>query len=180
MTSKQIPAVGEAFLGSDPQALKVTRVTFGDSAWSGGNDVDVTTLSASTASGDALITFGDSGIIITNIAFHLVESFSAAFLMIGPDSAISDILADSASASDTGVDFTQTAGVWWDMKHNASSGTMAAIAGFGLGTDFAMFSGEWPVDSDDSINVGWLSAGDPGIAQGHAEMYVYYLEAPIQ
>ena len=148
MPSKQIPAVGEAFLGSDPQALKVTRVTFGDSAWSGGNDVDVTTLSA--------------------------------FWCVGPDSAISDILADSASASDTGVDFTQTAGVWWDMKHNASSGTMAAIAGFGLGTDFAMFSGEWPVDSDDSINVGWLSAGDPGIAQGHAEMYVYYLEAPIQ
>ncbi len=180
MPSKQIPAVGEAFLGSDPQALKVTRVTFGDANWSGGNDVDITTLADTNAVGVELITFGDSGVIITNIAFHLVESFTTAFLVVGPDSAITDILADSASASDTGVDFTQTAGVWWDMKHNASSGTMAAIAGFGLGTDFAMFSGEWPVDSDDSINAGWNSAGDPGISAGHAEMYVYYLEVPLQ
>ena len=68
MGSKQIPAVGEAFLGSDPQALKVTRVTFGDAGWSGGNDVDLTTIADTNAVGSVLISFGDSGIIITNIA----------------------------------------------------------------------------------------------------------------
>ena len=177
MPSKQIPAIGEAFLGSDPQVLKVTRVTFGDAGWSGGNDVDLTTIADTDAVGSELITFGDSGIIITNIAFNLVEAFTTAFICIGPDSAISDIMADS-SVIDDDILFTNTAGVWFDMKHNAQTGTMAAIAGFGLGTDFAMFSGEWPVDSDDSINIGDNSAGT--VTAGHAEMYVFYLEAPLQ
>lgn len=177
MPSKQIPAVGEAFLGSDPQALKVTRVTFGDSGWTGGNDVDLTTLADTNAVGSVLISFGDSGIIITNIAFHLVEAFTTAFICLGPDSAISDIFADSSDGDD-GIDFTQTAGVWFDMKHDASTGVMALAAGFGLGTDFAMFSGEWPADSSDTINIGDNSAGT--ITAGHCEMYVFYLEAPLQ
>ncbi len=177
MAAVQIPAIGEAFLGSDPQVLKVARVTFGDAGWSGGNDVDLTTIADTDAVGSELVTFGDSGIIITNLAFNLVEAFTTAFIVIGPDSAISDIIADS-SAGDDGVDFTQTAGVWFDAKHDWSTGVMAAASGFGLGTDFAMFSGEWPVDSDDSINIGDNSAGT--ITAGHCEMYVYYLEAPLQ
>ena len=177
MASKQIPSVGEAFLGSDPQALKVTRVTFGDPGWSGGNDVDLTTIADTNAVGSVLITFGDSGIIITNIAFHLVEAFTTAYIVLGKDSAISDIFANSSDGDD-GIDFTQTAGVWFDLKHNFQTGVMAAAAGFGLGTDFALFSGGWPEDSGDSINIGSNAAGT--ITAGHCEMYVYYLEVPLQ
>ncbi len=177
MPSIQIPAIGEAFLGSDPQVLKVARVTFGDSDWSGGNDVDLTTMADSDAAGSVLVSFGDTGIVITNLAFHLVEAFTTAFIMIGPDSDINSLIANS-SAGDDAVDFTQTAGVWFDFAHNWNTGVMAAAGGFGLGTDFAMFSGEWPTDSTDTLNIGDLSAGT--ITAGHCEMYVYYLEAPLQ
>lgn len=177
MPSKQIPAVGEAFLGSDPQALKVTRVTFGDSGWSGGNDVDLTTLADTNAVGSVLISFGDSGIIITNIAFHLVEAFTTMYICLGPDSAISDLFANSSDGDDA-IDFTQTAGVWFSIKEDFNSGVMVALGGGGLGTNFALFSGEWPIDSSDTLNIGDNSAGT--ITAGHAEMYVFYLEAPLQ
>src|SRR3990167_6703432 len=90
MASKQIPVVGEAFLGSDPLVQKMIRITFGSSGFSGSNDVDVTTASVAAGVGTLgvgqLLTFADSNYRLLNIIFNVVEVFSVGAINVGVDS----------------------------------------------------------------------------------------------
>jgi len=167
MASKQLPIVGEAFLGSDPLVQKMVRVTFGSSGFSGVNDVNV-----STAGGQDLLTFADSNFMITNIIFNVVEAFSVAAIQVGADTSAVLFGADTTAA--------QTESNWaavgaWDIRDAMSTSAVTGLAS----TDFAVLAGAWPADSDDSIVVSYSGAATLG-TEGHCEMYVFYIETADQ
>jgi len=175
MASKQIPVVGEAFLGSDPLVQKMIRITFGSSGFSGSNDVDVTTASVAAGVGTLgvgqLLTFADSNYRLLNIIFNVVEVFSVGAINVGVDSD------PVAFASDTGAhaaDFT--AASIFDLRYGQSTGVGAGIP---LSTVSVLFGGAWPADSDDFISLSFSGAAALG-TEGHCEMYVFYLEVPDQ
>lgn len=167
MASKQLPIVAEAFLGSEPFVAKCVKITFGSSGYSGTNDVDMT-----TAGDQDLLTFADSGFVITDIAYRVVEAFSAAFVTLGVDSDPDAIAADSDAGN---AAFTvTTAGNMMSARYDLSS-----AAGVGAGkptsTDYAFFAGAWPADSDDSLVAGATGHSTLG-TEGHLEVYVWYHE----
>ena len=172
MASKQIPVIGEAFLGSDPMALKVLKVTVGDCEFSGGNDVNLD----STDSGATIVTFADTGVIILNIGWYVVEAFSVGSdITIGTDSSSIAWFTDSASVGMAAP--WAGAGQYNDLT-SLSTGLTKLVSTIASGDtaqagQAALTSGAWPVDSDDTIVV--ASAGDT-VSAGHAEFYIYYLE----
>src|SRR3990167_5590871 len=175
MASKQIPVVGEAFLGSDPLVQKMIRVTFGSSGFSGVNDVDVTTASVAAGVGAAgvgqLLTFADSNFRITNILVNLIEAFSVAALQVGVDSDPVAFMADTLDQA-----FDATAVGYYDLLRSLSTGLGA---GGIASTNNLVFAGAWPADSDDFISISFSGAAALG-TEGHAEMYVWYIEVADQ
>ena len=175
MASKQLPVVGEAFLGSDPLVQKMIRVTFGSSGFSGVNDVDLSTASVAAGVGTLgigqLLTFADSNFRILNIIFNVVEAFSVGAINVGVDS---DPVAFSSDTGAHAADFTATG--LWDMIRGMST---SAAFGVVTSTQTAVGNGAWPADSDDFISLSYSGAATLG-TEGHCEMYVFYLEVPDQ
>jgi hypothetical protein len=175
MASKQLPVVGEAFLGSDPLVQKMIRITFGSSGFSGVNDVDVNTLTGLPgAAANDLLTFADSNFRILNVVFNVVEIFSVAGIQVGVDSDPIAFAADTMSA-DSNINF-DTLGINDIIRAQSSADT---ASGAQISTEYAVFGGLWPGDSDDSIVVSFSGAGTLG-TEGHCEVYVFYLEVPDQ
>ena len=170
MAAKQIPVIGEAFLGSDPMADRILRVSFGDSESTLVPDVVLT-----TAGAQDLVTFGDSGYIITKMVLNIVEAFSVAAIAIGQDSLYDAFFADTLAGSAV---VTSAVGVFdprWDT--DTDGGQVGKAWGEkGLGAATAGDSdalAPWPVDSDDSIQVSYSGAATLG-TEGHGELYVFY------
>jgi hypothetical protein len=175
MASKQIPVVGEAFLGSDPLVQKMIRISFGSSGFSGVNDVDVNTLTGlGGTTANNLLTFADSNFRILNIVFNVVEVFSVLGIQVGMDSDPVAFAADTLSA-DSNFQF-DTLGIG-DLLRNQSTG--ADAPGAQLSSEYAVANGLWPGDSDDRLVFSYSGAGTLG-TEGNCEVYVFYLEVPDQ
>ena len=165
MPAKEIPSVGEAFLGSDPFVPKILRVTLGSSGYSGVNDVDL----ATTEGGVNLVTFADTGFFITDLAVRIVEIFSVAGLGIGPDSS------DRLWFDDFDTNLF-SAGTVGDLENLA--GTESTGAGAITPTDFGLQSSSiFPPTSSATIQYTYSAAATLG-TEGHLELYVYYHEIP--
>lgn len=168
MPVKQIPSVGEAFLGSDPFVPKILKVTFGSSGYTQAvPDVNL----ATTEGGVNLVTFADTGFFITDLAVRIVEIFSVAGLGIGPDSSdrlwFDDFDTNLFSAG------TLNAGLLENLAGVASTGA-GAIAG----SDFGLQSSSlFPPGSDAAIQFTYSAAATLG-TEGYIEMFVYYHEIP--
>jgi len=164
MASKQLPIVGEAFLGSDPFVKKVVKIQLGASAFSGVNDVDLT-----TSSNQTLLSFADTGFFIENVAFRVIEGFSSlGELVIGNNTSVSAILSVQGAAA-TGVNLT-SAGILMDLTKSLSTATTAALP---TASDYGLLLG-MPQDTTSVIEASWAGAAVPTI--GSLEFYVYYHE----
>jgi len=164
MAAKQLPIVGEAFLGSDPFVSKIVKVQLGASAFSGVNDVDLT-----TSSNQTLLSFADTGFFLENIAFRVVEGFSSlGELTIGNDTSPAAVL-PAVGAVATALNIT-SAGILMDITKSLSTAVIAVLP---TGTDYGLLLG-MPANSTSSLEVSWAGAAVPTI--GSLEMYVYYHE----
>jgi hypothetical protein len=183
MAAKQIPVIGEAFLGSDPEAVKVLRVTFGSSGFSGTNDVDIDT----EAAGVELVSFADSGWVISDVVINVVEVFSVAQLGVGYDSSVDAFFADTVVL---GLFASTVAGAWSSKATTISTAVASQLLYEGLAfhVDTNLSQGvwaqssvgpdsvdntPWPLDSGDTIVANYDGASTLG-TEGHAELYVYY------
>ena len=168
MGVKQIPSVGEAFLGSDPFVPRILRVTLGSSGYSGVNDVDI----ATTEGGADLVTFADSGFFITDLAVRIVEIFSVNAIGIGPNSSPALWFDDL----DTNLFSAGTVGGLLFLSHDLSTGA-GAIGGEDTAVQGLQSSSLFPPTSSASIRYTY-SAADALGTEGHLELYIYYHEIP--
>lgn len=167
MAIKSIPSVGEAFLGSDPFVPKILRVTLGSSGYSGANDVDI----ATTEAGAVLVTFQDSGLIVTDLAVRIVEVFSTNIIQIGPDS---DIALWDFNDTDSGLFTSGTVSDLLNLRNELSTGDWGALTP----SDFGVKSSSlFPGTSAATIKYSFSASGTLG-TEGHLELYVYYHEIP--
>ena len=72
--AKQIPALGEPYLGDDPQPVRIMKVTVGVS--SGSPDVNYTSDSDGAAI-DRLINLNSTNICVLDIGWFVEEAFTA-------------------------------------------------------------------------------------------------------
>ena len=165
MAAKSLPIVGEAFLGSDPLVVKVVRITFGSTGFSGTNDVNLTSAGAQN-----LLTFADTTFKIVDVMVNISELFSVGAINLGVDSDIDALGGDTGAF---GIDFTAAA--WYSVKRGLSTGVVAGYAA----TDDLLFGGVWPATSDATIQVSYSGAAAMG-TEGHAEVYVFYITAEVR
>jgi len=163
MAAKNLPVVGEAFLGSDPMALKVMRIAFGFDTTDGVNDVILVADTTSGSSSQNLLTVSDSKFVIVDLGLRVVNVFSAANdIQLGVSSSPSMFLGASTASVPPlnalgygpirNVDTTGGANLLWPQENGLS----------------------FPQDSSDAIVVDHTTAG----TNGDAELFVFYAEIP--
>jgi len=165
MAAKNLPVVGEAFLGSDPMVSKVIRIAVGVDTTDGVNDVII----ADTSQLD-ILTVSDSKFMITDIKFRITAAFSATNdIHLGVSSSASLILGASSAT------LTPSLGTvgWADMQIIDTTADSGMIAGAALLSPLA--NGLiFPQDSSDALTLTAINAP----TNGEMELYVFYVETP--
>jgi hypothetical protein len=160
--AKAIPSPGEAYLGDDPYAMRVLKVSYGDDS-----DVSDIVPTATNTTGDELVNLSP-GVFIYDIAWRLQEAFSAAAdLTLGVDSDL------DAFAKVSDLDITETAYAWRTMRTqylNFDSDVAPTDAP-------AHYTGFFSDNSDQSICVHNPQALIDGA--GNIEFYIFYCYIPI-
>jgi hypothetical protein len=181
MAAKNLPVVGEAFLGSDPLVEKVIRISFGVDTTDGINDViitDTSTLGTSTAlSSINLLTVSDSKFMITDLGILVKTAFSAAAdLGLGVSSSPTMFMGYTVGANAMVTGHSLATAGYNPVRWRDSSTSMVQInpAGSYINVDNAL-NLPFPQDSSDAIV---LSAQETGISNGEADLYVFYVELP--
>lgn len=162
MAAKNLPVVGEAFLGSDPLVSKVVRITVGDDTTDGVNDVILTTTQSD------ILTVSDTKFMITDMKFRVIEAFSASNdLRIGVSSSASLYL--GATTATLLPDFSALG--WGDMQilDTAADSGMKQGAAVLNPLDQGL---TFPQDSDDALTAFCATAP----TNGQVEIYVFYVE----
>ena len=160
MAAKNLPVVGEAFLGSDPLVSKVVRIAVGVDTTDGINDVVITGTASSV-----ILTVSDTKWMIVGMVFRIVEAFSA----------VNDVqIGINGSATLYAGLATQTANAF-----NALGTYVLRV--IDTGADVASGAGPFdgttlfPTSATASLIV-TPAVGLPTV--GNMEMYVYYVETP--
>ena len=166
MAAKQLPIVGEAFLGSDPMASKVVRVAVGVDTTDGVNDIILT---SDTGVYDVL-TVADTKFMLTDIVVRVVVAFTSVDeLSLGVDSSILLFGWTSASSS-----FDPTVlGYQHPQVLTADTGTVFDLLS---STPNPLQTGlTFPQTSAASIVIGFDTTA---ATVGDIEIYFYYVETP--
>ena len=161
MAAKNLPVVGEAFLGSDPLVSKVIRIAVGTDSASGINDVVI----SGTASA-VILTVSDTKWMIVGMVFRITEAFSAVNdLQIGINGSAS-LYAGLAAQTSNAFD---ALGMYELNIVDTSSGTGP--------TYLNPFAGAvlFPTSATASLII-TPAVGLPTV--GNMEVYVYYVETP--
>ena len=169
--AKNLPVVGEAFLGSDPGVSKVIKIAVGVDTTDGVNDV----ILVGTALAN-LLTVSDTKFMITDIKFRIIENFSATNdFRIGVNSSVSlycDVATVTARPS-FGSSAASLVG-WQDMATVDTSADSGMISGAG-GVPNPLDRGlTFPATASAVLTAFAIVA--PTI--GNVELYVFYVETP--
>lgn len=187
MPAKNLPVVGEAFLGSDPLAQKVIRIAFGFDTTDGVNDVIITDHVGDSDAYIAILTVSDTRFLITDLALRVVASFSAASpLAIGTDSSLVHFMSGVVWSSGQGGKAMRlghtlaVAGQYVPILWQDSSPAIA--------TNVIMSNPSWAYQNASYANVlpfpqtsvATMNISFPGdtLTNGDAELFVWYVEIP--
>jgi hypothetical protein len=164
MAAKNLPVVGEAFLGSDPLVEKVIRIAVGTDTTDGVNDVIIDTTQAN------ILTVSDSKFMITDLKFRITAAFSAANdIQLGVSSSASLILGASTAILEPAFNAVG----WHDIQINDTTADGGMIQGNAVLSPLK--NGLiFPQDSSDALTMFCTVAP----TNGDMEVYVFYVETP--
>ena len=176
MAAKNLPVVGEAFLGSDPLVHKVSRIAVGFDTTSGINDVILPLDTGSVT----LLTVSDTKFVITDLAVLIKTAFSAAGNhTIGPNSSV-DLWMSNAGPLAVDLLLTGYFPLREILGDTAATQNQAPFRTIEQRDTTIDVSGAvlafvpFPVDSSDSIVMGYNSSGVP--SNGELDLFVFYTE----
>ena len=164
MAAKNLPVVGEAFLGSDPLVSKVIRIAVGVDTTDGINDVILDTTQ------NDVLTVSDSKFMITDIKFRITAAFSSASeVRLGVSSSASLILGAATATLEPAFNAVG----WHDIQildTTADAGMIQGVAVLSPLKNGLIF----PQDSSDALTM--FATVAP--TNGQMEVYVFYVETP--
>ena len=169
MAAKNLPVIGEAFLGSDPLVSKVARILVGLDTTDGVNDVILVGTALAT-----LLTVTDTKFMITDIKFRIVVGFTASNdFRLGVNSSPS-LYCGAATVTQRPA-FNVVAGSGWQdllpLDTSADTGQMTPASHTTNPLDDGV---TFPATASASIVAFLLNA--PTATVGDVEVFIFYVE----